>query len=489
MRHNYRRWLLGLAGAFVGLVSFAFAADFDPVEVDEAFTTAKNAKLTKRAGDTLLKEVLQGTKQVSEAAVKTESDRYLQKFLIPSVVQPDRIRDSDKSPRNVLLNMFGTIYAPNANGRQYLLDTTLAEMTKYARGNYAPQVRAQAYLMLGDLNTRERSTEKNTPPLPLAAALKILLDDFEKPNQPDGIQGAILVGLVRHAHLNANDITRTAEEKIQAADLDRLEKIALALIAAKGPPTGRSAEGHEWLRRRGAELAGHLAASRPSPKIVAAVEVLIADRKDSPEVRLAAAESLAQIARRSAAGGPQLTIKPLAQGVALAIVDTLNQRFDKIDKDREKVMTRRKVESLLKSRAATGTEGKYDKTDPYKDHTDPLQRWAAGKIISAWTGLVGVPDFKGTVKNAPAHGLYTGTPAAADKQALDDVKKELYELWEVAKNIKTDSPMEDAVESLRTAVKELEAATGVVAEAPKPAPTEADGPPGEADAGKDAPAP
>ncbi len=476
MRHNYRGWSLAFAGVLVGFISFAFAADFDPIEIDKAYVTPeKTAKTNRRNGDNLLKEILQGAKQVADAPVKAESDKYLQKYFMPSVVQPDRIREGE-SPRTALLKLFTSVQTTSAPGRQYLFDTTMSEMTKYARGNYEPQARVQAYLILGDLNTRERAAGDKSLPLPSSAALKLLLDDFDKPSQPDGIVSAILVGLVRHAHLNANDVTRPAEEKIQAADLDRLEKISLALIAEKSPPHGRSADGHDWLRRRAVEIAGHLAATRPSPKVVAALEALLADRKDSPEVRLAAANSMSQVTRRSAAGGPKLAIKPDAHGLALALADTLEQRFARIDKDREQVMSRRKVESLLKSRAVASAEGKFDKSDPFANHTEVMQRWLIGKIVAAWTGLTGSPDFSRAVRDDPKFGLYTGAPAAADKAALDEVKKQLIELQRKVTLMKIEGSLEDEVETIRAAAKDLAA----IAAAPPPAGADAPAAAGDA---------
>lgn len=483
MRNEHRRWLVGLAGLLVGGFSFVLAADFDPVEIDEKIAGSKTVKKTL---ETALADVLQGTKQPAD--VKADCDKYIQKYLIPTVVNVEKTRETTEPPRNALLKLFGPTRAPNAQGRQYLLDASLAELTRYARGNYSPQVKAQAFLILGDLNSREAIREKSVPPTPSAPAFKLLLEEIQKPEHSEGIRLAILVGLVRHAHLNANDTTRGADEKISAGDLDKLETVALDLLGSK-TPAGVSPEGHDWLRRRAAELAGFIAAVRPSQKIIDKVVAVVGDRKDSAEVRLAASAAMANVARRSAAG-PKLPLKPLADGLAFALIDTLSQRLDKFDADREKVMKRRKIEQALQGGKTSGGGGvpKLDESDPFADHTDVFQRWAVTKLMAAQTGLIGSADFGRTQVESPTMGLYTGTVAPADKKVLDMVKNQVTGgLFKVLKEVRTDDPFETVAESVRTALKEAETAVDPDgATAPKAkkaeAPADGDAPPEEAPA-------
>ena len=113
-------------------------------------------------------------------------------------------------------------------------------MKKVAEGNYHPAARINALLVLSRMDSRPADNSSRTPPIPLANARPILLAQYQKEDNPDGVRAAALQGLHRHVMYGFRAISDADKATLRTA-MDEL-------LQAE-PPAGRSAEAHAYLQR------------------------------------------------------------------------------------------------------------------------------------------------------------------------------------------------------------------------------------------------
>ena len=152
-----------------------------------------------------------------------------------------------------------------------------------ASAKYGTAARVNAMLILGDLNEQEGGQ-------PLAKAFRPLLlfatgDSFRGKPIPDELKVAAMVGLNRWASLKA------VPSEQQAA----LAAAMLKLLGEQTPPAGRTAVGHNWMRRIAADILASLGSPGPKNEVVAAYEKVIANASARDTLRCETAESVGKL--------------------------------------------------------------------------------------------------------------------------------------------------------------------------------------------------
>ncbi|MBM4088677.1 MAG: hypothetical protein FJ276_04500 [Planctomycetes bacterium] len=205
-----------------------------------------------------------------------------------------------------------TLSARNPGLHQFLVDLAYEEATKRVTGNYHPAVKYNALLIIGDLNQTESGMEgtAKTPPVRLARALDFLVEELKKPNQLDALRLAAMVGIKRHVQLSRQ---RPADAPIPDARKLEIITLAQAMMNEKTPPTGRTPDGHAWLRGRAIELLAAAGAVGDNLAIFNGI-VAVLDDADAPlSLRCTAARALQQLDYTGVTG-----IDPVAIGQRLA---------------------------------------------------------------------------------------------------------------------------------------------------------------------------
>jgi hypothetical protein len=188
----------------------------------------------------------------------------------------------------------------------YLRDKLVLVYMRYLalRPEFHPAVRVNAMLVIGELNESEPAAPAALPK-PLPAAVAVLIDAVENPNQLDAVKVAALEGLVRHAQLGG------------ARDPSVITAM-LKLVNAATPPEGRTADGHAWIRSLAAEVLGELRWPGNNGEVVKALAKMVAESNSPFIARHAAARALGRLNYQGVAG---LNLSEFARVLALLAVD------------------------------------------------------------------------------------------------------------------------------------------------------------------------
>ena len=192
-------------------------------------------------------------------------------------------------------------YAKTGPAHDKLNEITLKFMDDVAHDNYDPAARANAMIMIADLN----ETDPNGKPL--KAAVPVLLKGVTAQTSIDAVRVPALRGLVRHAQAG-----------IDASVRPQVMTTMLALVKERTPPAGRSADAHDWIGRRAIDVLVAMGEPGENGAVFDAMQKLIDDNSASVSLRAAAAAALAN---------PKLTPPPnldpakLAKSVASLGID------------------------------------------------------------------------------------------------------------------------------------------------------------------------
>ena len=137
---------------------------------------------------------------------------------------------------------------PNQEPFNHLNTLTIQAMRTIALGNYHPLSRYNAALLLSSLH--ESQSEK-----PLKGTLPALMACLES---TDLVQIAALDGLLKHAKAGS-----------AGAQQPQLIAAMLKIVNQKTPPAGRTADGHDWIRRRAIDVLAALGDAGPNLAVVA----------------------------------------------------------------------------------------------------------------------------------------------------------------------------------------------------------------------------
>lgn len=171
--------------------------------------------------------------------------------------------------------------------------------------------RYNALLMIAELNETEsqRSGRTIKPAVPYEPARAVLLKAIAD-GQPQAIQLAGLLGLQRHARLQAA-AGRTDDEAMA---------FSKKLLAMPEPPAGGTADGHQWMQRIAIEILSYSGKGDQ----VALLEPIVSDVNRPLVVRCAAAEA---IGRLDFAGVNNVNGSALAKGLGQAALAACQQEL------------------------------------------------------------------------------------------------------------------------------------------------------------------
>lgn len=221
-------------------------------------------------------------------------DSYYTQYLFPLMTLTDEAELADLTKLRGQFLRDHLAYCTNNDVHQHLVDLTFAEMKKIATDDFHPAVRYNAMYIISQLNTQEMSRvgSNKAIPDPYSPALPWMLEEFKKPETPEALKVAALLGIVRHLEM---DIYRSADRKIPAAQRTDILATLTTLVQTATPPEGRSVAAQNWLRRRALEGIAHAGFLTPEPNLVKLVVELIDNDKEQLPVRVEAAQTLGKL--------------------------------------------------------------------------------------------------------------------------------------------------------------------------------------------------
>jgi hypothetical protein len=162
----------------------------------------------------------------------------------------------------------------------------ITEATKLCRENYHPAARYNIALIVGNLDQELSSgfSSAAKPPVPLPEAVPVLLGFLSDAQVIDAVRVAALVGLQRHARYN---LAPPAQATVSQA--------MLAILAARETPSGRSPEGHLWMRRRATDVLGGIAAPGKQNDVLTALQTVLADADEDITLRCTVADAIGHL--------------------------------------------------------------------------------------------------------------------------------------------------------------------------------------------------
>ncbi|HTQ38775.1 MAG TPA: hypothetical protein VMJ32_07090 [Pirellulales bacterium] len=180
--------------------------------------------------------------------------------------------------------------ATNTAAHERLNDLTLKKMDEIASGNFHPVVRANAVMMIADLN----DTDTNGPasnPSPWKQALPILWKYATAKDSTDAVRIPAWRGLVRQAQAPGG-IDADHRPAVIGAAVDALQK--------RNDLGGGTQDAKDWICRRAIDVLVALYGATPSgaapnPDVTAALFDTINDSSTSVTVRAAAAAATAKV--------------------------------------------------------------------------------------------------------------------------------------------------------------------------------------------------
>lgn len=128
---------------------------------------------------------------------------------------------------------------------QKVTSELFAGLKPVAEGNYHPSARIAAITLMSRLDQQQANNVSKAPPVPLMAALPILMKLYEDEKNLDGVRAAALQGMHRHVSLNFTRIPADARTQIVGDMTKLLESPA---------PAGRDADVHAFLQRYAVDI-------------------------------------------------------------------------------------------------------------------------------------------------------------------------------------------------------------------------------------------
>ena len=111
-----------------------------------------------------------------------------------------------------------------------------------------PSVPVNAMLLIGELDAKDWFVGGGIP-VPLSAAVPVLVVAIESPDQIDAVGVAAMAGLYRHVRLGG----------IATPEAKKLVGVAMyKLLKTTKPPADRTPEGHAWMRGQAAGILGEI---------------------------------------------------------------------------------------------------------------------------------------------------------------------------------------------------------------------------------------
>lgn len=291
-----------------------------------------------------LREIQDDVKKVQSGALSLAEKQGQFSAYFKMYYFPLQTQTGDKDLKNLAderTKFFRELELARPEPHKVMVDLALAAYPTVVRDDkFHPAVRYNAMAVISNLNDLEpsKAAASPAPPVPMARALKFIFDEFKRPENPDSIRMAALLGLARHLEWE--------NEKPQGlpqipADVRRdITKELLALAQTDEAPAGHSADGHVWFRRRAVETLGYACLRKPDAEVTDALGVLLKDEKQPVALRCTVAATLGKIALQAPATIDALATAKELGYLALAACDIELTRVTSLKKDEEEHLIR-----------------------------------------------------------------------------------------------------------------------------------------------------
>ena len=233
--------------------------------------------------------VLDGLKRGETSDV----DRWLRGYLFPMMSQHDAQSLAHLDERRRRFFQKYIVKSPLGPARTFLIDSlTIPTMQNFLDGNYHPAVKANALVILGDLNQSE-GRRGDALPRPHPEVLRYLLNVVGNQNTPGYLKMIALASVKRHADLRG---VGTGNE-FSPAERDQIA--TLMLNVCRTPSHSRSGRdsAEDWMQRRAIQILGSLDRSVHDKAIATFLQNVVTDESVSLSARL---DAVLAIAHRTA---------------------------------------------------------------------------------------------------------------------------------------------------------------------------------------------
>lgn len=179
---------------------------------------------------------------VNDPAQLTEQKDFFVKIyqnIFASMTAPAEFANLQSRRAEVMKDIYNAARRGNTQVSRGLSIMSFQQCKAIAQGNYYPGARINAVMMIGELNDREPNSLEKQAPIPMQAALPLLLEIAEDAKYNDGLRVAAIQGIQRHTELNASRWKDDVQDKV--ADL-------MISIAQSDAPKDRNLEAHGWVQ-------------------------------------------------------------------------------------------------------------------------------------------------------------------------------------------------------------------------------------------------
>src|SRR5690606_23470268 len=130
--------------------------------------------------------------------------------------------------------------------------------------------------------------------------LPVLVNAYRSSKMPDLVKIGAMIGMHRHVQYRTD---------LPADQLGAIAKEMYDLLQTQEPPAGRTAEGHDWMRRRAIDLLTTIGEPGADGEVAQALAKVIEDQNESLTMRYHAADAIGRLKYN---GAPQIDVKKLA---------------------------------------------------------------------------------------------------------------------------------------------------------------------------------
>ncbi|QDV67127.1 hypothetical protein Poly24_08180 [Rosistilla carotiformis] len=284
LQHSHRTQQL-LAAWFIGLIAaVVFGTLTSPAWGQAAAAKPQYDVMKYQPNWFTEKSIVNRIKQirsqiVNDPAQLTEQKDFFVKIyqnLFASMTDPAEFANLQPRRAEVMKDIYNAGRRGNTQVSRGLSIMSFQQCKAIAQGNYYPGARINAVLMIGELNDREPNSLEKKAPIPMQAALPLLLEIAQDPKYNDGLKVAAIQGIQRHAMLNSDRWKPELQD--QVADL-------MISIADATAPKDRNLEAHGWVQM----LAINTLVSLKNPRRVDQVAKLVLElptKEDSSQLAL-----------------------------------------------------------------------------------------------------------------------------------------------------------------------------------------------------------
>ena len=236
-----------------------------------------NEKLANDTKGTLEKAVISAAKAFSSGSRADINyvKAFFQLYMPAKMTGPMASKGLTPLMRDVNDCLSRSHRARDVNVRQTVANVLFQQMTKIANGNYHPNARINAVLVLGRLDTAPADLASRRPPTPYLAVLKTLLSLYGDESNVEGLRVAALVGIHRHVNYGF--------QQIQAPQVAEIKAQMTKLLDSE-TPINRTDSVHAYLQRYAVDILQKLGQSEEEDKQLGVKLIGISKAPEKPEL-------------------------------------------------------------------------------------------------------------------------------------------------------------------------------------------------------------